>query len=232
MRGDGQVSPRRLTSSGNCSSSDGRERRNAATSERARLQRSAHRLSRRALGCGECAGTAEHRGILAEEERGPLEPCADPDDLARGAELVELGGAKAGHAAREDVRLPERDGERGPLKGNQGLPQRRPPVDPLPGGKEAAEGALVDGLDLLAERGEAGAAQAPQDVGIAPFAFGAPGAELATDEPALPLDPHPAGPVDHHLGDGGVGEQRLDRPQAEQLVEQAEQAEGAETAKA
>ena len=58
------------------------------------------------------AGTAEHRRVVAEVDGDAVEAGADPDDLARGAERVELLGPVAGDAARQHVRLPQRDRER------------------------------------------------------------------------------------------------------------------------
>ena len=47
-------------------------------------------------------------------------------------------------------------------------------VDALPGRQERGERALVGGLDLLAQRGERRAAQAAQDLGVAPLALASP----------------------------------------------------------
>ena len=49
------------------------------------------------------------------------------------------------------------------------------PVDALPGRQEAGEAPLVGGLDLLAQRGERGAPQPPQNLDVAPLALGAAG---------------------------------------------------------
>src|SRR5438046_181527 len=45
------------------------------------------------------------------------------------------------------------------------------PVDALPRGGKARERPLVGRLDLAAQDGERGAAQAPQDLGVAPLAL-------------------------------------------------------------
>ena len=58
----------------------------------------------------------------------------------------------------------------------------------MPARQEAAERRLLGRLHLLAERRERRAAQAPQDVGIAPLALGAAGAKLAADESLLALE--------------------------------------------
>src|SRR5204863_8040143 len=122
---------------------------------------------------------SEHWGVLAEVDRDPVETGADPDDLAGRAELVELPGVVARHAPRQQLRLPEGAGKRQPLQRHERLTKRRAPVDPLPVREEAAEGGLLGGLDLLAQRGERRASQPPQDVGLAPLALGATGPELA-----------------------------------------------------
>ena len=66
--------------------------------------------------------------------------------------------------------------------------RRRMAVDALPAGQERGERALVGRLDLLAQRGQRGAAQAAQDLGVAPLALGAAGAQLAADELAGALE--------------------------------------------
>jgi hypothetical protein len=43
-------------------------------------------------------------------------------------------------------------------------------IDVLPARQEAGQLALVGRLDLLAQAGQAGAAQPPQDIGLAPLA--------------------------------------------------------------
>ena len=53
----------------------------------------------------------------------------------------------------------------------------------MPGGKEPAEGSLLGRLHLLAQGRERRTTQAPEHVGVAPFAFDPTGAELAADEP-------------------------------------------------
>ena len=55
-------------------------------------------------------------------------------------------------------------------------------VDALPARVEARQRALVGGLDLLAQRGQRGAPQPPQHLGVAPLALGAARAQLAAHE--------------------------------------------------
>ena len=52
----------------------------------------------------------------------------------------------------------------------------------------SAERRLLHRLHFAAQRGERGAAQPAQDVGIAPLALGAAGAELAADELLLAFE--------------------------------------------
>ena len=58
----------------------------------------------RAVGRGR---RAERGRVLAEVDRDAVEAGADPDDLARGAERVELLRPVAGNAPRQDVALPQ-----------------------------------------------------------------------------------------------------------------------------
>ena len=57
---------------------------------------------------------SERRRVLTEVDSHPLEPGPDPHDLTGSSQLVELGRLEAGHAAREDVGLPERRREATP----------------------------------------------------------------------------------------------------------------------
>ena len=61
---------------------------------------------------------AEHGRVLAEVDGHPVEAGADPDDLAGGAELVELLGPVVRYASREDIRLQKRDRKRESLQRN------------------------------------------------------------------------------------------------------------------
>ena len=131
----------------------------------------------------------EHRSVLAEVDRHPLEPGADPDDLARRAELVELRGLVVRHAPRQDVRLPQGRRERQALERDERLAQRCAAVDALPGGKEPGQRLAARRLDLPAQAGERSAPQPPEHVGVAPLALGAAGPKLAAHEPVLGLEP-------------------------------------------
>ena len=71
-------------------------------------------LALRLLGTGRLA---KHGRVLTEEDGDPIEAGADPDQLARGAQLVELLRPVAGHSARKHVALPELDRERQALSG-------------------------------------------------------------------------------------------------------------------
>ena len=61
-------------------------------------------------------------------------------------------------------------------------------VDPLPGRREARQRRGVDRLDLAAQHGERGAAQAAQHVGVAPLALRAQRPQLAAHELAAALE--------------------------------------------
>ena len=140
---------------------------------------------RLALGRRGGGGAAEHRRVLAEEDGDAVEACADPDDLARGAERVELRRLVAGDAPRQHVRLPQRHGQRQRLERNQSLAEAGAAIDAVPGGNKTRVRRLLDRLDLLPERRERRAPQPPQDVGIAPLPLGAARPQLAADEPLL-----------------------------------------------
>ena len=58
----------------------------------------------------------------------------------------------------------------------------------MPAREEAGERLVVDGLDRLAEGGEAGAAEAAKDVGLAPFALCAARSKLSAHEAAVELE--------------------------------------------
>ncbi len=127
-------------------------------------------------------GRAEKRRIVAEVQGDAIEPGADPDDLARGAQHVQIGRPERGHASREHVALPERRGERHALQRNERFPESLPAPDPVPRGEEAPEVDLVRGLDLAPEHGERRASDAAQNVWITPLALRTARAQLATYE--------------------------------------------------
>ena len=143
---------------------------------------------------------AEQRDVLAEVQRDLARAAAeraraDPDHLARRAQLVEPARRVRARAARQHVLLPHVDGEREPLQRDEHVAQavdpgagRRVAVDPLPGGHEARERALVGGLDLLAQGGQRGAPQPPQHLGVAPLALRAARAQLAAHQIAGALE--------------------------------------------
>ena len=86
--------------------------------------------------------------IVTEVQGDAIESGADPDDLARGAEHVEIGRPERRHAAREDVALPECGRERETLQRDERLAQASASPDPVPGRKEAPESRLLGRLDL------------------------------------------------------------------------------------
>ncbi len=62
------------------------------------------------------------------------------------------------------------------------------PVDALPGREEAREAPLIGGLDLLAQSGERGAPQPPQNLDVAPLALGSAGTQLASNQLAVSFE--------------------------------------------
>ena len=77
--------------------------------ERAAAERGAESFVDLLLGTVGRRRRPEGRRVLAEVERDAIEARADPDHFARSAERIELLGPIARHAARQHVRLPERD---------------------------------------------------------------------------------------------------------------------------
>ena len=138
--------------------------------------------------------------VLAEVERhlaraAAQRPRPDPHELAGGAQHVHPRRRVGADAAREHVALPHLGGQREPLQPDQRLAQPVGPgaggrvaVDALPVRQEARERALVGRLDLLAQRGERGAPQPPQHLGVAPLALRPAGAELAAHQVARDLE--------------------------------------------
>src|SRR5260370_653662 len=124
----------------------------------------------------------EQRRVAAEERGHGVDPRPDPDELAGRAELVELLGPVVGHAARQHLRLPERDRQRQRLQRDERLAEGCPTVDAVPAREEAAERRLLHGFHLAAQRSKRRPPQPPQDVGIAPLPLAAAGPELAADE--------------------------------------------------
>ncbi len=143
----------------------------------------------------------EQVDVLAEVQRhlagaAPERAGADPHDLAGRAQLVQPAGRVGAGAAREHVLLPHVDRQRHALERHQHVAQpvdpgagRRVAVHALPARHEARERALVGRLDLLAQRGQRGAPQPPQHLGVAPLALGAAGAQLAAHQVAGALQP-------------------------------------------
>ena len=142
-------------------------------------------LAFRLLGTGRLA---KHRRVLTEEDGDPIEAGADPDQLARGTQLVELTRRVAGHPAWKHVALPELDRERQALQRNKRLAEGCASVDAVPARQETAESRLLGGLDLAAQRGQRCASQSPQHLDVAPLALRAPRSQLPTDELVLALE--------------------------------------------
>ncbi len=128
----------------------------------------------------------EQRRVLAEVEGHPLEPGADPDDLARGAVSWSSRPAGSRDAARQHVGLPERD--RGATRPGAG---RAPRAGPHGGRFRASSAGNARGsacsVGSTSRRKAASEArpQAPEDVRVAPLALGAAGPQLAAHQQLL-----------------------------------------------
>ncbi len=127
-------------------------------------------------------------GVLPEVHGYAIEAGADPDELPRRAQLVELLGAVIGHAPGQQLRLPQRDGQRERLQRHERLTQARAAVDAVPGGEEARERRLLGRLHLLAQRRQRRSPQPAQHLRVAPLALGAAGAQLAAHEQLFRLE--------------------------------------------
>ena len=120
--------------------------------------------------------------VLAEVERdapgAPERARADPHELAARAQAVEPGLRVGAGAPRQHVALPDLGGQREALQRHEHLAQAVDPgagagvaVHALPRGQEGGEAPLVGRLDLLAQRRQRRAAQAPQHLDVAPLAL-------------------------------------------------------------
>jgi len=103
---------------------------------------------------GRCGRLPQQRSVVAEEDGHAVEPRSDPDELAGGAELVELLGPVVRYAARQHLRFPERDGKGQCLQRDDRLAKRRAAVDAVPAREEAPERRLLHRLHLAPEGGE------------------------------------------------------------------------------
>ncbi len=180
--------------------------------------------ARRGAARGAAGRRAYRRGVVAEVEGHPARASeragADPDQLAAGAEMVEPGLRVGARAPGEDVSLPALDGQCQALQRHEDLAQavdsragRGVAVDPLPGGQEGGQPALLGGLDLLAQSRQRGAAQPAQDLDIAPVTPAPSRAQLAANDHAvaLELSQHGAG-VEVVAGVKILGGERPVRP--------------------
>ena len=117
-----------------------------------------------AVGCALERGTARQQAHAVTEEHadpavvGAERARADPDELARRAQLVEHARAVAVDARRQHVALEDGSGNRHPLQLleclDQGVGSAPASSDVLPGAQEARVGGGVDRLDLVPEGGE------------------------------------------------------------------------------
>ena len=112
---------------------------------------------------------------------------AGPDDLARSHQRVQHRRLIACDARRQDLALEHRGGEWRALQLLDRVEQRfgaaTHGADAVPRRRETVRARRRDRFDLAPQPRERAAAQAPQHVGIDPFALDAAGPELAFDEP-------------------------------------------------
>ena len=220
--------------------------RTSPTTIRSGRMRSALRTSRRTVTSPRPSSDAGPRleahdvGVAQAQLGGVLDgddPLAVADELRQRVERRRL--ARAGAAADEDVAAREH-------RALQQVAQRRRPgaVGDEVVGTEAARAEAADRQDRAVERERRDDDVHPRAVGQARVAqrlglVDAPPERredpldrvaqvgLAVEahagrlDPAAALDPHLARPVDHHLVDGGIAEQRLQRPEPERALRDA-----------
>ena len=131
---------------------------------RARAQQTvADRIVDVAVGPLERGTGCEQAHAVSEEHADPAvvgaeRACADPDELARRAQLVEHARPVAVDACRQHVALENGGGNRHALQLFEGLDQSvgaaAAASDVVPGAQEPRVGGRVDRLDLVPQRGE------------------------------------------------------------------------------
>jgi hypothetical protein len=153
----------------------------------------------------------QQRHSLSGREDDPAVPAgqpagAGPHNLTGRGQFIEHGGLIAGHPAGEHERLQRRGGQRRPgelidrvedrVRAGRAPATSGPPARAaarvagglprvLPGGQERRQRLRWRGLDLLAQLGQAAAAQHAQHLRIAPLGAPAAGHELALHHPVL-----------------------------------------------
>ena len=130
---------------------------------------------------------------------------ADPYDIARGAQRVEVRGRVPAQPRREHVGLERRRDDRRALQLPEHFDQTvdavaRPGVDAVPCQREPRVRIGLDGLDLAAQRCERSPPQLAQHVDVTPLALDAVGPELTADDSSLGLE---GGERGHDALDGG-----------------------------
>ena len=130
----------------------------------------------------------EQRRVLAVVEHHPVEARAHPDDLARGAELVERRRLVARHAPREDLRLPQRDGKREPLERDERPRSVARRSMPCHDGRKRPSAACSAGSTWRRRTASARRRMRRVTLRVAPLALDASGAELAPDEEVAGLE--------------------------------------------
>src|SRR5258708_2639722 len=135
----------------------------------------------------------QQRKVIGEVERDTAIAVAKrldagPDDLAGGAERVEIGRFVAVNARGQDLRLEDRGRQRSTL---QRFDHFEEPFEPaaflgyeLPVVDEPDVGLRLDRLDFFAKLRQRTAADGAEHIAVAPLALRAAGTELAFDEAA------------------------------------------------
>ena len=117
---------------------------------------------------------------------GPDRPAADPDDVAGGAQLVEVGGAVRAHARCEQLGLQRRRHQRRTLQLRQCLDQRVETTtfagNAVPHLDEARVRLGLDRFDLASQHCQRTPPELAQHIGVAILATDAAWPELAVDD--------------------------------------------------
>ena len=131
----------------------------------------------------------EHRGVLAEEQRDPVEARRRPRRPRRSRRAGRAARAGSRERAAAAPRTPRATtGSDSACSGTSASRRVARRSTPCQRRQEAPERRLLGRLDLLAQRGERRAAQPAEDVGVAPLALGAARPQLAADELLLALE--------------------------------------------
>ena len=177
----------------------------------------------------------QQRELVGEAEADPTVATADrtgsgPDDLTRGAQLVEHRRGEVPHSPRQHVALDRRGDHRctGELSDrlDQPVETASGPAPTVPSRQETGKGIRFDRLDLAPQHRQRPSPELAQHVDVAPLALHTTRPELATHHPLVggqrrdrPLDSfdrgrEPTGDVDGEeraVGAGEATDERLER---------------------